>query len=86
MTWEDVKSASPEIIIVSPCGYRLEDSAQLARAIQHDVAAKVIAVDANAYFARPGPRYAEAVEVLAHLLHPKLIQWAQSKRPWTEIR
>jgi len=86
MTWEDVKSASPEIIIVSPCGYRLEDSAQLARAIQHDVAAKVIAVDANAYFARPGPRYAEAVDVLAHLLHPKLIQWAQSKRPWTEIR
>ena len=85
MTWDDVEAASPEIIIVSPCGYRLDESARLARAIPRDFEARVYAVDANAYFARPGPRFAEGVELLAHLLHPDRIQWALSHTPWFEI-
>jgi iron complex transport system substrate-binding protein len=32
-------------------------------------------VDANAYFAKPGPRLAEGVELLGHLLHPERIEW-----------
>jgi iron complex transport system substrate-binding protein len=35
----------------------------------------VYAVDANAYFARPGPRLVEGVELLAHLLHPEHFGW-----------
>jgi iron complex transport system substrate-binding protein len=85
ITWDDVKRASPEIIIVSPCGYRLEESAQLARAIPRDLDARVYAVDANAYFARPGPRFAEGVELLAHLLHPDHVEWSQSQTPWEQI-
>jgi hypothetical protein len=30
----------------------------------------VMAVDANAYFACPGPRVVDGVELLAELLHP----------------
>ena len=85
MSWDDVKAASPEIIIVSPCGYRLQESVQLAREMPGDLDARVIAVDANAYFARPGPRYAEAVELLAHLFHPDRAQWSRSDTPWDEI-
>src|SRR5438094_589939 len=30
---------------------------------------------ANAYFARPGPRVVDGVELLAHLIHPELFEW-----------
>jgi iron complex transport system substrate-binding protein len=33
---------------------------------------RIFAVDANAYFSRPGPRLADGVALLAHLLHPDL--------------
>jgi iron complex transport system substrate-binding protein len=33
---------------------------------------RVFAMDANSYFSRPGPRLAEGIELLAHLLHPDL--------------
>jgi iron complex transport system substrate-binding protein len=36
---------------------------------------QVYAVDANSYFARPGPRVVEGTELLAHLIHPELIAW-----------
>jgi iron complex transport system substrate-binding protein len=36
---------------------------------------RVYAVDANSYFARPGPRVVEGTELLAHLLHPDLFSW-----------
>jgi iron complex transport system substrate-binding protein len=32
-------------------------------------------VDANAYFARPGPRVVQGTELLAHLIHPELFSW-----------
>jgi iron complex transport system substrate-binding protein len=85
ITREDVKSAQPELIIVSPCGYRLDESADLARAMDVDITARVVAVDANSYFARPGPRYAEAIELLAHLFHPDLVPWEHDHIPWKEI-
>jgi iron complex transport system substrate-binding protein len=55
ITWESVATGSPEIIVVAPCGFGLEQSVQAARAITPPAGAKVIAVDAYAYFARPGP-------------------------------
>jgi len=85
MTWDNVKAASPEVIIVSPCGYRLDESVQLGSALPRDLDARVYAVDANAYFARPGPRFAEGVELLAHLFHPDRVQWSRSDTPWEEI-
>jgi iron complex transport system substrate-binding protein len=36
---------------------------------------RVYAVDANAYFARPGPRLVEGVQLLAHLIHPDRFAW-----------
>jgi ABC-type Fe3+-hydroxamate transport system, periplasmic component len=85
MTWDDVAAASPEIIIVSPCGYGLEESAELARSMPRDLDARVYAVDANAYFARPGPHLAEGVELLAHLFHPDRVAWPHAHVPWRKI-
>jgi iron complex transport system substrate-binding protein len=85
MNWDDVVSARPEVIIVSPCGYRLERSVELARQMRRVPGAEVYAVDANAYFARPGPRVVEGVELLAHLFHPDLVSWSHAEQPWERI-
>ena len=85
MEWDDVVNARPEIIIVSPCGYRLERSVELARQLRRVPGAALYAVDANAYFARPGPRVVEGVELLAHLCHPNLFVWSHVGRPWERI-
>ena len=85
MEWDDVVNAGPEIIVVSPCGYRLERSVELARQLRRAPGATVYAVDANAYFARPGPRVVEGVELLAHLFHPELVAWPHLTKPWERI-
>ena len=83
--WSDVLSQSPEVVIVSPCGYRLDESVRLATGLQPLDEAVIYAVDANAYFARPGPRVAEGIELLAHLFHPDLVSWDASVQPWAKV-
>lgn len=83
--WSDVQKQSPEIVIVSPCGYRLEESVTLAKQLPELPSATVYAVDANAYFARPGPRVAESVELLGHLFHPQLVSWDAPFEPWARV-
>ena len=36
-------------------------------------AERVVAVDASAYFSRPGPRLVDGLELMAHILHPDLV-------------
>jgi iron complex transport system substrate-binding protein len=85
--WERVLAWAPEILIVMPCGCDLEKSAEYARNLfsypgWFDLPAvrenRVYAVDANAYFARPGPRVIEGTQLLAHLFHPDLFDWKGS--------
>ena len=83
--WSDVLGQSPETVVVSPCGYRLEESIQLARRLPRVPNAAIYAVDANGYFARPGPRVAEGVELLGHLFHPHRVDWPHSFQPWARI-
>jgi iron complex transport system substrate-binding protein len=82
--WKDVLQWKPEVLIVMPCGFGLEKAAEQARQLSTcpgwaDLPAvrnsRVYAVDANSYFARPGPRVVEGTELLAHLLHPDLSEW-----------
>jgi iron complex transport system substrate-binding protein len=82
--WEEVLRWKPEILIVMPCGFDLEKAADQARMLASypgwaDLPAvrngRAYAVDANSYFARPGPRVIEGTELLAHLLHPDLFGW-----------
>ena len=85
VSWSDVRSAAPEILIVMPCGFDLEKTiaeAELlsAREGWDEIPAvrmgRVYAVDANSYFARPGPRVVEGTELLAHLIHPDRFGWS----------
>ena len=86
ITWDDVAASDPEIVIVAPCGYGLQDAIVVANRLPQIIDAAIYAVDANAYFARPGPRVTEGVELLAHLFHPELFAWPHSHQPWARVR
>ena len=85
MEWHDVINAKPELIIASPCGYNLERAVELARELPRVAGAELYAVDANAYFARPGPRVVEGIELLAHLFHPTRVDWSHGEARWERI-
>jgi iron complex transport system substrate-binding protein len=74
VTWEQCRDSRPDLVVCAPCGYDLPDSRKLAGelvdtgVIPADL--PVWAVDANASFARPGPRLVDGVEALAGILHP----------------
>ncbi|HEX4757484.1 MAG TPA: ABC transporter substrate-binding protein [Terracidiphilus sp.] len=82
--WADVVEWSPEVIIFSPCGFSLEKALEQVGYLESQLGwtelpavrnQRVFAVDANSYFARPGPRVVEGTELLAHLIHPELFGW-----------
>ena len=86
ITWDAVRESKPEMIVVAPCGYGLDQAVALATQLPDVAGAAVFAVDANAYFARPGPRVAEGTELLAHLFHPARCDWDGEAQPWAQIR
>ncbi len=74
-TWDDVRAASPEVVVVMPCGYdadrALDEALEFGDELAEVGARKVVAVDAAAYFSRPGPRLIDGLELMAHILHPE---------------
>ena len=75
-TWEEVIATNPDIVLVMPCGYDAEIAhreAEMHREQLAEVGAgEVVAVNASAFFSRPGPRIVDGLELLAHIIHPEL--------------
>ena len=73
-TWDEVRAAQPEVVVVMPCGYDADRALEEAEAYADELASlgarRVVAVDAAGHFSRPGPRLVEGLELLAHILHP----------------
>jgi iron complex transport system substrate-binding protein len=82
-TWEELAAVSPDIVIVMPCGYDAEIAHREAEMHRDQLAAlgagEIVAVDASAYFSRPGPRIVDGLELLAHILHPELFPEAPAQ-------
>jgi iron complex transport system substrate-binding protein len=75
--WAEVEAARPEIVVSMPCGYYAERAAKETMEQSERLAAleaRVIAVDAAAYFSRPGPRLVDGIEWLGHLFHPDRVE------------
>jgi iron complex transport system substrate-binding protein len=74
--WEELHGSTPEIAVVMPCGYYVEESSRQANENSEPLAVlgagQIWTVDAASTFSRPGPRLVDGVELLAHLLHPDL--------------
>lgn len=78
MTWEDVRAARPDVLLVLPCGFPPERTVRERDLLTslpgwEDLPAvrsgAVWVLDGPAYFNRPGPRVVRGAEVLAHVLH-----------------
>jgi iron complex transport system substrate-binding protein len=81
--WAEVEAARAEIIVSMPCGYYAEQAAaetMLQRERLAALGARVVAVDAAAYFSRPGPRLVDGVELLAHIFHPDVFEAPPTRR------
>jgi iron complex transport system substrate-binding protein len=78
--WDQVLQAEPEVIVLALCGYdapRAERDLELLRTypgfdtLPAATENRIHVVDANAFFARPGPRIVDSLELLAAILHPE---------------
>jgi iron complex transport system substrate-binding protein len=78
--WREVVNIRPEIMVLALCGYHISRARrdyELLRSFPdfdslpaaHD--GQIYLVDASAYFARPGPRIVDSLEILAGILHPR---------------
>jgi iron complex transport system substrate-binding protein len=80
ISWEQVLQVQPEVMLLALCGYglaRAQCDFELLRtypefesipAARDD---RIYLVDASAFFARPGPRIVDSLELLAGILHPE---------------
>jgi iron complex transport system substrate-binding protein len=77
MEWEQVFRVDPDVVLVMPCGHNLERSVneyhvtkfpegwKQVKAVRNG---RVYAVNASAYFSRPGPRLVGGLEIMLSLL------------------
>jgi iron complex transport system substrate-binding protein len=80
ITWQEVLDAAPEIIVLALCGYdvaRAREDLEVLRSFPEFDSLpaarnnRIHIVDANAFFARPGPRIVDSLELLAGIAHPE---------------
>jgi iron complex transport system substrate-binding protein len=75
---DDLKGLDPEVVLIEPCGFGLDEAARDAERNRDLLAGPAGALGASggawllhsAWFSRSGPRVVEGVETLARLLHP----------------
>lgn len=91
VTWEQIKAANPEMLVMMPCGYDMpktlsempaltgRDDWRELRAVREG---EVYITDGNQYFNRPGPRLADSLEILAEILHPQHFDFGHQGRGW----
>lgn len=70
-TWKAVFALEPELVVVGPCGFGVEEAAARAAGIAWPCPA--VAVDGDGYYSRPAPRLAEGARQLAHLFNPDAV-------------
>ena len=67
-TWDAVRAAAPELLVVAPCGFDRERARREADVRRSEIeatgAGRVAVLDGSAYFNRPGPRLVDSLEVL----------------------
>lgn len=87
--WAEIASADADVVVVMPCGLYAAEAEREANRHAGRLTAlgarAVHAVDAASSYSRPGPRLADGVELLGHLLHPDLVPAPQTLE-WQRIR
>ncbi len=91
--WEQIRALDPDVILAMPCGYDARKAADEYRETEFPEWWSTLpavrnhctyAVDANAFFSRPGPRLVDGVEILYALLQGDRSQ-PLPKDAWLQI-
>ncbi|HEX4204750.1 MAG TPA: cobalamin-binding protein [Ktedonobacteraceae bacterium] len=94
LSWDELRQADPEVLILSPCGFSLERTMQDVPLLRKNPAwqelravkqGRVYAIDGNYYLNRSGPRLVDSVEILAALLWGEDIDIAVDRAGWVKI-
>ena len=70
-TWHKALAHEPELVVLAPCGFGAAEAARRAAGL--DLGVPAIVVDGDGYYSCPGPRLADGVRQLGHLLHPEVV-------------
>jgi iron complex transport system substrate-binding protein len=71
MLWSDLSELHPDVVLVMPCGFDLEQTRRdAARHVAQlgSLGGRVHLLDASAYFSRSGPRVVDGLEILERTL------------------
>jgi iron complex transport system substrate-binding protein len=77
MTWEELKAADPDVVLIAPCGFDLPRTAEEMhwlsdrpdwRDLRAVRSGRVYLADGNEYFNRPGPRVVETLQIITEIL------------------
>ena len=84
-----LRAANPEIVLIAPCGYTLDNAAaEATRCLSLPqwrwlADRPVWALDANGLISRPGPRVVDGIEAMASIFAPTLFSEIE---PWHAVR
>jgi len=94
--WDALRAADPDVLAILPCGFTLAETRRDLhylteregwsdlRAVQ---SGRVVLLEGNAYFNRPGPRLYRSIELLAEAIHPDAVDAeALAIEPWERQR
>ncbi|QYN38427.1 ABC transporter substrate-binding protein [Pseudonocardia sp. DSM 110487] len=69
--WAELAALAADVVLVAPCGYGLDAATEQAAVVRERFAgAAVLAIDADSYVVRAGPRIVDGIEAIAWALHP----------------
>ena len=93
-SWAAIREVDPEVVVLMPAAHDLDAVvaawASLPRPEGWDEIravrdGRVFAVDASAYFSRPGPRVVDGIEVLAELFDPIAFDGMSPPESWVKV-
>ena len=93
-TWDAVLEVDPEIVVLMPPGLDLPGTVaawvKMSRpagweAMRAVLENRVFAVDGAAYFAQPGPRIVDGIEVLSELIDPIAFDGMSPPESWEHV-
>jgi len=68
MDWADLRAFEPDVVLIMPCGFDLEETRQEAQRYHEPLrmlGGRQEILDASSYFSRSGPRVVDGLEILA---------------------
>lgn len=90
-TWQAVRDADPDVLIIAPCGFSLSRAEQEMHLIASQPgyaelaaarAGNVFCADGNLYFNRSSPSLFETPEIIGEMLQPRVFAPAHEGTAW----